>query len=174
MSNLNVTCAAFIFMAVCKIYNGDWRRCMWCVCVVVSFCVWDVTQCYGSMLLNVSPCWGEECPEHAVNVPRGEPACWYTHLFLWMCMLCFHIYSSCVLSLRRCVHVFVCVSVSGCVCIHRQVCKKLDQVRVACVLFVTMVTVSGLSRDVHPDDEIRLHQWRKEQKQTQGSAGEWV
>lgn len=27
--------------------------------------------------------------------------------------------------------------------------------------FVTIVTISGLSRDVHPDDKIRLHQWRE-------------
>lgn len=38
--------------------------------------------------------------------------------------------------------------------------KSLTRLRWHVSLFVTMVIVSGLSRDVHPDDEIRLHQWR--------------
>lgn len=155
MSNLNVTCAGFIFMAVCKIYNGVWRRSMQCVCV------WDVIHCYESMLLNVSPCWGEECPERAVNAPSGgEPACWYTHICSFECVCCS---SVCVTfsHLQLCVEFEHRVCTSVWMCTGSQVCEKLDQFYGGmCPCFVTMAIVSGLSRDVHPDDEIRLHQWR--------------
>ena len=163
MSNLNVTCAGFIFMAVCKIYNGVWRRCMWCVWV----CVWDVIHCYGSMLLNVSPCWGEECPERALNAPSG-----------WTSML---IHTSAPLDmflccLRLCVEfkqVCTCVSVWVCAGSHK-CAKSLTRLWWHVSLFVTMVIVSGLSGDVYPDDEIRLHQWTERAETNRGWAGEWL
>ena len=43
-------------------------------------------------------------------------------------------------------------SVCGSKCVRLQWCVPL---------FVTMVTINGLLKDVHPDDEIRLHQWRE-------------
>lgn len=128
----------------------------------VCVCVWDVIHCYGSMLLNVSPCWGEECPECAVHAPGGgrqhvdTHICSFECVFVFLCVT-FH----CVLSLNKCVPVCdcVCMCESGCVLAHK-CAKSLTRLRWHVSLFVTMVIVSGLSRDVHPDDEIRLHQWR--------------
>lgn len=102
--------------------------------------VWVVIHCYGSMLLNVSPCWGERCPERAVNVPRGESACWYTHLFPWTCFHSVFPLGSCVRHACTCycVYWWVSPSVYMCLClcvalyVHTRV-KKLHQVMVACV-----------------------------------------
>jgi len=126
MSNLNITCTGFIFMAVCKIYNGVWRGYMCCVCA----CTRDVIHCYGSMLISVPPCWGEECPGPPVNVSYGEVAvqhvdshiCYFEYVFVFMCE---HL----LLWFRG--NSYRSLYVSGYVCVC--VCKELDLVTVACV-----------------------------------------
>lgn len=130
---------------------------MYVVCV--SVCVWDVIHCYGSMLLNVSPCWGEECPERAVNAPRGWTSMLiHTSVPLDMFLCC----------LRLCVEFKqVCIYKCGCVRGHKSLTRLWWHVS----LFVTMVIVSGLSRDVHPDDEIRLHQWTERAETNRGEQG---
>lgn len=85
-------------------------------------------------------------------LPGGEPACWYTHLFLQMCF-CVPV---CYLEFEE-----VCACVWMGLYLAHKCAKSLTRLRWHVSLFVTMVTVSGLSRDVHPDDEIRLHQWRE-------------
>ena len=64
-----------------------------------------------------------------------------------------------------CAHVCVCVSVSVCIRWNTRLQKRVFVLPCALTglegrvsLSVTMVTVNGLSRDVNPGDEIRLHQ----------------
>lgn len=170
MSNLNITCTGFIFMAVCKIYNGVWRRCMWCVCTQVRMCVCarDVIHCYGSMLLSVSPCWGEECPERSVNAPCGgrmvgrQHDDTHTSITLNVCSTWNEFKQVYIM----CVFILVCACVWG-----YMLGKMLDLVVSS---FVTIVTISGLQ-------EMSIQMIRsdyinggKEQKQTLGWAREWV
>lgn len=119
-----------------------------CACV----CARDVIHCYGSMLLSVSPCWGEECPERSVNAPCGgrmvgrQHDDTHTSITLNVCSTWNEFKQVYIM----CVFILVCACVG--VCVHISGLQEMS------IQMIRSDYING----------------GKEQKQTLGWAREWV